>query len=91
VLDLFDRQLAQARAAGHRYLLGRHLGALDIYLATFLTPAAGISEADCPDMRPEVRPAFAYLREQMGEALSPALAAHRAFVFERHLPWPIPL
>jgi glutathione S-transferase len=90
-LQLLDQQLAESRAAGHRYLLGAEFTALDLYLATFLTPLAGLSEADCPQMRAELRPAFAYLHEEMGAALPAPLAAHRAFVYEHHLPWPIPL
>ena len=91
ILALFDHQLAHGRAAGHRYLLGPRLTALDIYLATFLTPLLPQAEADCPQMAPPVRPALAYLAEQIGGDVPPALIAHRAFMFETHLPWPIPL
>jgi glutathione S-transferase len=91
VANIFDRQLSESQAAGHRYLLGADLTALDIYLATFLTPAASITEFDCPAMRPEVRQAFAYLHAEIGSVLPSALLAHRAFMFERHLRWPIPL
>jgi len=91
VLGLFADQLASSRAAGHRYLLGDGLTALDLYLATFLTPIVGVTEADCPGMRSELRPAFAHLAAEVGPALPPALAEHRRWIFERHLPWPIPL
>lgn len=90
VADLFDRQLRDSQAEGHRYLLGE-LTALDIYLATFLTPAANIPETECPAMRPEVRQAFAYLHDQIGAELPPSLLAHRAFMFHEHLRSPIPL
>jgi hypothetical protein len=90
IAGLFADQLAASRAAGHRYLLGE-LSALDIYLATFLTPAVGISEADCPSMRADVRPAFAALHEEVGAELPRTLVDHRAFMFEQHLRWPIPL
>jgi len=76
------------RLDGRRYLLEDRLTALDLYLATFLTPVLGVSEEDCPGMRPELRAAFAYLRDEVG-ALPPAVVAHRAGIFERHLPWPI--
>jgi glutathione S-transferase len=89
VAKLLDEQLAASHAAGQRYLFGDQLTALDLYLATFLTPIVGVTEAECPNMRPEVRPAFAHLNEEMGAALSPALVAHRRFVYEQHLPWPI--
>jgi glutathione S-transferase len=90
-LALFERELARRHAAGHRYLLGPALTAVDIYLATFLTPVVGVSEADCPAMRPDLRPAFDVLREVIGPDLPPSLIAHRAFIYERHLPWPIAL
>jgi glutathione S-transferase len=89
VLALLDRTLARARAAGHRYLMGDAPTALDIYLATFLTPITGVSEAECPAMLPPLRPAFAYAGQQLGDLLSPALAAHRRFMFDEHLGWPI--
>ena len=34
---------------------------------------------------------MAYLTEQIGCDVPSALIAHRAFMFETHLPWPIPL
>ena len=90
VLTLLDRVLAGARAAGHRYLLGGDAPtALDIYVATFLTPITGVSETECPAMLPPLRPAFAYLGRQVGGLLSPELAAHRRFMFDQHLGWPI--
>jgi glutathione S-transferase len=85
VVALFERLLE-----GRRHLLGDALTAVDLYLATFLTPVLGLSEADCPGAHPGVRAAFAYLREQVGP-LPPALVAHRAGIFERYLEWPIQL
>jgi glutathione S-transferase len=90
VAAIFDRQLRESQERGQRYLLGE-LSALDVYLATFLTPAANIPEAECPAMRPEVRQAFAYLHDQVASALPPSLLAHRAFMFREHLRSPIPL
>ena len=91
VLAQFDRLLAAARAAGHGYLLGDAPTALDIYLATFLTPIVGVSEAECPTMRAPIRPAFAYLGREVGGLVSAALAAHRRFIYDQHLGWPIVL
>lgn len=91
VLGAFDHLLAASRAAGHDYLMGPVLTALDIYLATFLTPFVALPEADCPRMAAPARPAYASLHEQMGPAVPPALVAHRRLVFDRHLPWPIEL
>jgi glutathione S-transferase len=85
LVTLFDQRLD-----GARYLLGDQLTALDLYLATSLTPVLGVSEADCPAALPGARAAFAYLREQVGP-LPASLLSHRAAIFERHLEWPIPL
>jgi glutathione S-transferase len=91
VAALFARQLAASAAAGHAYLLGAELSALDLYLATFLTPLLGVSEAECPALRPELRAAFTPLRDQVGAAVPAALVAHRARIYERHIGWPIVL
>ena len=90
ILALFDRTLADSQAAGHAYLLGDRMTALDVYLATFLTPIVGVAAEECPALAPPVRPAFAYLGEQVG-AVPPALSAHRRQVYRDHLPWPIAL
>ena len=91
VLQLLDAELARSRAAGHAYLLGERLSALDIYLATFLNPASGLTEADCPAMAPQARAGYAYLTEVVGGEVPAALAAHRALLYANHLPWPIAL
>jgi glutathione S-transferase len=83
VLAVFAKRLD-----GRPYLMGGRLTALDIYLATFLTPVMGVSEADCPGIHPGVLAAFAHLRDQVGP-VPPALVDHRAGIFERHLEWPI--
>ncbi|HEV8549231.1 MAG TPA: glutathione S-transferase C-terminal domain-containing protein [Polyangiaceae bacterium] len=91
IFALFDVELAKSRAAGRRYLLGAEPTALDIYLATFLTCMLPLAEADCPQFLPRVRPAFAYLVEQVGADIPPALIAHRQHMFSAHLPLPIVL
>jgi glutathione S-transferase len=91
ILALFEDQLSRSQDAGGAYLLGDSLTALDIYLATFLTPVVGVSESECPGLRSEVARAFDYLREQPEAQISAALAAHRELVFRRHLAWPIQL
>jgi glutathione S-transferase len=91
VLAIFDEQLGRALAVGHRYLLGAVPTALDVYLATFLTPIVGVSEADCPGMDATLRSAFRYLNAQVGGLVSRTLAEHRLMLFERHLGWPIVL
>lgn len=89
-LALCDAQLARSQAAGGRYMMGEEPSALDLFVATFLTTML-FDEGACPMMRPELRPAFAYLTEQLASDVPSALAAHRAFLFREHLPYPIPL
>jgi glutathione S-transferase len=91
VWDLLDATLSSSRAAGHAYLLGDRLTALDIYLATFITPIVGVTAAECPGMFDVVRPAFTYLGEEVGAEMPPALVEHRRKIYRDHLPWPIAL
>jgi glutathione S-transferase len=101
VLALLDDTLAASRAAGHGYLLGDRLSAIDLYLATFLTPIIGVSPEDCPAMSPRARSGFEYLRAELvagdgaqigaGAVLPEALAEHRRRIYRDHLPWPIVL
>jgi hypothetical protein len=91
ILAYFDRLLAGSRAAGHAYLLGDRLTALDIYLATFLTPLVGVTLDEGPAIAPPVLPAFQYLGEVIAGVLPPALLEHRRKIYQQHLPWPIAL
>jgi glutathione S-transferase len=90
-LDELRNRLLVQLALGHSYLGGSRLSALDIYLATFLTPLSEISEADCPALEPALRRAFGTAHEELGHLVPAELAAHRKFVLERHLAWPISL
>ena len=72
------------------YFGGDAPNALDVYSATFLTPiAAPITDAECPAMMPPLRAAFASGHAAFGSLVPPALVAHRARMFEQHLPRPI--
>jgi glutathione S-transferase len=88
-MQLLEAERARSAAAGHAYLIGERLTALDLYLATFLNTVVGLSETDCPAMLPALRPAFVHLAEDLGREVPPGLAAHRALVYARHLTWPI--
>lgn len=87
---LADRLRART-AAGHAYLGGDRVSALDVYLATFLTPLGPITTDDCPGLAPVLREAFGLAHEALGALVSGELHAHRRMVFERHLAWPIAL
>jgi glutathione S-transferase len=85
-------ELAEASAArGHDYLLGDRLTALDIYMATALSPFAPLPEAQCPGMHPAVRHAFETAAPAVNAAVPAALRAHRDKMYARHLGLPIEL
>jgi glutathione S-transferase len=89
VVALVTAELERSRAAGHAYILGEELTALDIYVATFSVLLVGVSEADCPGMPAEFRPIFSYLKEELGIEAPRSMLEHRAFMYSRHLPWPL--
>jgi len=80
-----------ARLGSRSYFGGEHPNAVDIYLATFLTPLVALTEADCPKLLPPLRAAFATAAEAFGALVAPELLAVRARMFEHHLPFPIEL
>ena len=90
VLQALDGQLAQQRRAGRRYLIGERLSALDIHWAVhcgFLQPLPATlcpmaSAFRHPDIYGNGEPLIA-------AALSPALLAHRDFIYAEHLELPI--
>ena len=91
VLARLAAELERSQSAGQRYLLGSALTALDIYLAAFLTAIVGVSEADCPAMPAALRPAFSYLKEDLGLEAPRSLVEHRAFMYSQYLRWPLSL
>lgn len=68
------------------YFGGAAPNALDVYSATFLTPvAAPITDAECPEIMPPLRAAFALAHAAFGSMVPAALLAHRTRMFEAHL------
>jgi glutathione S-transferase len=90
-LHLLRDRLHAQQALGHAYLGGPRVSALDVYLATFLTPLLEIAPDDCPQLAPLLRQAFGCAHEAFGALVPTELRAHRARVFERDLAWPIAL
>jgi glutathione S-transferase len=89
-----ERAIEILAALGERlgtasYFGGEHPGALDAYVATFLTPLGELTEAEVPNMVPAMRSGFAAAADELGPHVPPALRALRARMFERHLEWPI--
>lgn len=83
--------LVRERLRRGPYFGGERPSALDIYVATFLTPLSAIDEAACPQMSGTLRRAFASAHELFADLVPDALWAHRTMMFERHLVWPIRL
>jgi glutathione S-transferase len=75
---------------GREYFLGGRLSALDICVAAALGVLAPLPEADCA-MLPAFRRAYETWPAAIAEAVSPALLAHRAFMYRSHLALPIAL
>lgn len=90
VLAQLDGCLTKSRAAGGRYLLGRELSALDVYWAAFSNVIQPLPPESCP-MPEAFRPMFTATHPEVLAALTPALLAHRDFVFEHHLTLPMDL
>jgi glutathione S-transferase len=88
VLRQLDACLARSHAGGGRYLLGRELTALDVYWATFsnLLEPLPPERLPMPDM---FRAMFTATNPEVRAALSPALLAHRDFVYREHLVLPV--
>ena len=82
-------RLAAQRASGHDYFGGARPSALDVYVATFLTPLVPLGERDCPGMSAPFRAAFAAAAEELGPLVDRSLFDLRTRMFERHLAWPI--
>lgn len=80
-----------ARLGDAAYFAGDRPGALDCYVATFLTPASPIQPEDCPAFAPPLRQGFAAAHAELGAVISESLHAHRRRMYERHLGWPIEL
>jgi glutathione S-transferase len=89
-VGVIDSQLAAQRARGSRYLVGGELSALDIYWATtcgFLDP---MHEERCPMSTAYRQPPFyGSVNDEIDQALTAELRAHRDFIYETHLQLPI--
>jgi glutathione S-transferase len=80
-----------ARLGGRDYFGGARPDAVDIYVATALTPLSALAEADCPRITELGRRGFAGAQRELGPLVPRELTALRARMFERHLAWPIEL
>lgn len=83
--------LAEFEASPGDYLAGATPGALDAYVAAFLSPVVGLSEDECPAMHPALRHAFTTMRNDSELQVPAPLLALRERLFAQHLPFPIQL
>ena len=88
ILDCLSRQLEKQNDAGNGYFIGRQLSALDIYWACFTGVLSPLSPSLCP-MAADYRPFYTNTDPTIAAALSPALMAHRDYIYENYLELPI--
>ena len=88
VLQTLAHQLAAQHAHGSRYLIGPRLSALDIYFSTFYALIEPLPPALCP-MATSYRPSYTNTDPDVAAAVTPALAAHRDFIYREHLVLPV--
>jgi glutathione S-transferase len=88
ILRLLAAQLEQSKRAGHRYLMGAELTALDIYWATFCNLVKPLPPEKLP-LAPGLAAMFEAKEPAIVAALDPALLAHRDLVYETHLELPV--
>ncbi|MFN2426755.1 MAG: hypothetical protein ABR587_09970 [Candidatus Binatia bacterium] len=88
VLDLLAGQLEKQHAAGHDFLVGNALSAVDIYWATFAVLLCPMDAEHCP-MPEYLRGWYNTLGPVVGAALTPALVAHRDRIYRNYLQLPM--
>lgn len=88
VLGLFSEQLALQRRAGHAFLMGDALTALDLYWATACAIVSPLPQDQAPMPEP-VRQVYEASPDSIIEAIDPALIEHRDFIYREYLTLPI--
>jgi glutathione S-transferase len=82
------RMLAGRLADGRRHLVGGAVSAADVCAATALGVLVPLAAADCP-MLPDFRRTYESWQPEVVGAVSPALIAHRDFMYAHHLALPV--
>lgn len=90
ILAVLSEQLRSQRGAGHTYLMGPELTALDLYWAAMAGIAAPLPPELCaiPDA---MRSLYAVSDPLVAAALDPALLEHRDLVYAKHMGLPVDL
>lgn len=89
ILHALDAQLAGQHAAGRRYLVGERLSALDIYWAACCAILDPMPPERCPMADAFRAGPYGNSDPRIDAALTPALRAHRDFIYETHLELPV--
>lgn len=89
ILHALDAQLAGQHAAGRRYLIGERLSALDIYWAACCAILDPMPSERCPMADTFRAGPYGNSDPRIDAALTPALRAHRDFIYETHLELPV--
>ena len=90
ILTLIADQWSRQRKAGHDYLIGSRLSALDLYWAAFAALIEPLPHAVCP-MPDGLRSGYSQRHPTMDAALDTALLDHRQRIYEEWLELPIDL
>jgi glutathione S-transferase len=90
ILHLLSEQLRRQRGAGHTYLMGPELTALDLYWAAMAGIAAPLPPEQCATPEP-MRALYAATDPVVQAALDPALLEHRDLVYAKHMGLPVDL
>ena len=90
ILNQLDSLLAVRKGEGSRFFFGNRVGALDIYFATFSNLVEPLPPDQCP-MPDAFRQMFSSADRATRNAFTPALRAHRDFVFREFLGLPMEL
>lgn len=90
ILQRLDAVLTRQQAAGRRYFIGDALSALDIYWACVAAMIDPLPDDLCP-MAPLFRDVYTNTDPVLAAAASPALMAHRDWIYRQHLQLPIDL
>lgn len=88
ILNMFDTRLTRQKALGSAYLIGDHLTACDIYLASFMGMLAPLAPENCP-MPEMIRQFYCSGEVALRQAVTPALLAHRDFIYASSLKLPM--
>ena len=90
ILGLMANQWSRQREAGHDYLIGDRLSALDLYWAAFAALIEPLPHEACP-MPAGLRAGYSQRHPTMDAALDTALLDHRQRIYDEWLELPIDL